>query len=76
MANQAGEPPVNGIDAEEHAVVARLGLLDRFLPVWILAAMALGLLLGKLVPGVQTALDAVKIGQTSLPIAVGLLLMM
>ncbi|MDQ1307761.1 MAG: arsenite transporter, partial [Actinomycetota bacterium] len=41
-----------------------------------LAAMALGLLLGKLLPGVQSALDSVKIWQTSLPIAVGLLLMM
>ena len=75
-ADQAGEPPVNAIDVDEQAVVGRLSLLDRFLPVWILAAMALGLLLGKFVPGVQTALDAVKIGQTSLPIALGLLLMM
>ena len=67
---------MNAIDVDEQAVVGRLSLLDRFLPVWILAAMALGLLLGKFVPGVQTALDAVKIGQTSLPIALGLLLMM
>ena len=58
------------------AVLQRLSLLNRFLPVWILAAMAAGLLLGRLVPGIQTALDAVKVGQTSLPIAVGLLLMM
>ena len=61
---------------EDEAVLQRLSLLDRFLPVWILAAMAGGLLLGKLVPGVQSALDAVKVGQTSLPIALGLLLMM
>ena len=54
----------------------RLSPLDRFLPVWILLAMAGGLLLGRLVPGVQSALDAVKVGQTSLPIALGLLLMM
>jgi len=58
------------------AVLARLSLLDRFLPVWILLAMALGLLLGRLVPSVQSALDSVKVGQTSLPIALGLLLMM
>ena len=57
-------------------MLQRLSLLNRFLPVWILAAMAAGLLLGRLVPGIQTALDAVKVGQTSLPIAVGLLLMM
>ena len=61
---------------DDEAVLQRLSLLDRFLPVWILAAMAAGLLLGRLVPGVQSALDAVKVGQTSLPIALGLLLMM
>ncbi|MFI0432843.1 MAG: ACR3 family arsenite efflux transporter [Candidatus Nanopelagicales bacterium] len=63
-------------DADEGAVLAKLSRLDRFLPVWILAAMAAGLLLGRLVPSVQTALDAVKVGSTSLPIALGLLLMM
>jgi ACR3 family arsenite transporter len=63
-------------DLEDEAVLQRLSVLDRFLPVWILAAMAFGLLLGRFVPGVQSALDAVKVGQTSLPIALGLLLMM
>jgi ACR3 family arsenite transporter len=63
-------------DPDEEAVLQRLSLLDRFLPVWILLAMAGGLLLGRLVPGVQGALDTVKVGQTSLPIALGLLLMM
>ena len=57
-------------------LAARLSTLDRFLPVWILAAMAAGLLLGRWFPGVQSGLDAVKVGQTSLPIALGLLLMM
>ncbi len=57
-------------------VLAKLSLLDRFLPVWILAAMAGGVILGRLVPGVQGALDSVKVDQTSLPIALGLLLMM
>lgn len=61
---------------EATAVVGRLSRLDRFLPVWILAAMALGLLLGQMVPGISTALDAVKVDQTSLPIAIGLFLMM
>jgi arsenite transporter len=63
-------------DPAEEAVLQRLSLLDRFLPIWILLAMAGGLLLGRLVPGVQAALDSVKIGETSLPIALGLLLMM
>ena len=60
--------------AEEPAV--RLSRVDRLLPVWIGLAMVAGLLLGRLVPGLDQALDAVRIGQTSLPIAIGLLLMM
>jgi ACR3 family arsenite transporter len=60
----------------EEAVVGKLSTLDRFLPVWIIAAMALGLLLGNVVPGLNTALEAVKVGEVSLPIAVGLLVMM
>lgn len=63
-------------DPEESTVIQRLSALDRFLPVWILLAMAVGLLLGRWLPGVQGALDTVKVGQTSLPIALGLLLMM
>ena len=62
--------------ADDAAVLARLSTLDRFLPVWILIAMAGGLLLGRFVPSVQGALDAVQIDGTSLPIALGLLLMM
>ncbi len=57
-------------------VVRKLSTLDRFLPVWIVAAMASGLLLGRGIPGLSTALDTVKIGSVSLPIAVGLLVMM
>jgi ACR3 family arsenite transporter len=60
----------------ETPVLAQLSTLDRFLPVWIVAAMALGLALGRLVPGLDTALEAVTVGDVSLPIAVGLLLMM
>ncbi len=58
------------------AVLARLPVLDRWLPLWILAAMALGLALGRLVPGLAAALDAVAIGSVSVPIAIGLLVMM
>jgi arsenite transporter len=57
-------------------VVARLSRVDRYLPVWIGSAMVAGLLLGRMLPGLDEALDAVKVGETSLPIALGLLLMM
>jgi arsenical-resistance protein len=60
----------------EHDVLHQLGVLDRYLPVWIGAAMVAGLLLGRMVSGLDDALDAVKIGSVSLPIAVGLLAMM
>lgn len=54
----------------------KLSLLDRFLPVWIGIAMSSGLLLGRLVPGLNTALDSVQVDGISLPIALGLLIMM
>ncbi|MGI5206487.1 ACR3 family arsenite efflux transporter [Spirillospora sp. CA-108201] len=57
-------------------MAGRLSPLDRFLPVWIGAAMALGLLAGRSIPGLGSALEAVKVGGISLPIALGLLVMM
>lgn len=57
-------------------IVKKLSTIDRFLPVWIFAAMAVGLLLGKRWPGLGTTLDRVKVDNVSLPIAVGLLWMM
>ncbi len=54
----------------------RLSFLDRFLTVWIFAAMALGIAVGSLVPSVPAALGAMSVGSTSVPIAVGLILMM
>ena len=62
--------------AQTGHVVARLSRLDRFLPVWILAAMATGLLLGRAVAGLDDALNTVQVGGVSLPIALGLLIMM
>lgn len=62
--------------ADEAAVVGRLSTLDRFLPLWIAVAMAAGLGLGALIPGFDDALDSLQIGTVSLPIALGLLLMM
>lgn len=60
----------------EHGVVGKLSTLDRFLPVWIGVAMAAGLLLGRLIPGLGDALSAVEFDGISVPIAIGLLIMM
>ena len=68
-----GEPRPSGGD---QPVISRLSRLDRFLPGWILAAMLAGLGLGAAIPGLNRALGKVAIHGTSLPIAVGLLLMM
>jgi ACR3 family arsenite transporter len=62
--------------SDASAVVGRLSTQDRFLPLWIALAMAVGLGLGAVIPGLNDALDALRIGTVSLPIAVGLLLMM
>nr|ABP44139.1 arsenical-resistance protein [Mycolicibacterium gilvum PYR-GCK] len=60
----------------DSAVVKKLSALDRMLPVWIGIAMVAGLLLGRLSPGLGDALSAVELDGISLPIAVGLLVMM
>ena len=61
---------------DDAPVLQKLSTLDRFLPVWIIAAMALGLALGRGLPGLGDALSVVEVGNVSLPIAIGLLLMM
>ncbi|WP_190815552.1 ACR3 family arsenite efflux transporter [Saccharopolyspora pogona] len=62
--------------AVDAPVVARLSTLDRLLPVWIGAALVVGLLAGRWIPGLGLALDAVQVDGISLPIALGLLVMM
>ncbi|MGH3884004.1 MAG: ACR3 family arsenite efflux transporter, partial [Pseudonocardiaceae bacterium] len=57
--------------SEQEASAGRLSTLDRFLPVWIGLAMAVGLVAGRSVPGLGSALDAVQVDGISLPIALG-----
>ncbi|WML79053.1 ACR3 family arsenite efflux transporter [Streptomyces sp. VNUA74] len=63
-------------DPTTSPVAGRLSFVDRYLAVWILVAMAAGLGLGRLVPGLGDALAKVTVTGVSLPIALGLLVMM
>jgi ACR3 family arsenite transporter len=66
----------DAVTADEAGVVRKLSALDRYLPVWILLAMAVGLILGRTFPGLNDSLDTIKFDTVSLPIAIGLLAMM
>ena len=70
----AGTTPT--VTAAETAVSARLSTLDRYLAVWIILAMFAGLALGRFVPGLDSALSAIELDGVSVPIALGLLVMM
>lgn len=67
---------IQGLDAPVKAAPARLSTLDKWLPAWIGLAMVAGLALGRLVPGLSGLLSRLEVGGISLPIALGLLIMM
>jgi arsenite transporter len=75
-AGEAFRGPGAPISVEEALVLKKLPPLDRFLPLWIALAMGAGLGLGTLIPSLDDRLDELRVGTVSLPIAIGLLLMM
>lgn len=54
----------------------RLSFLDRYLTFWIFGAMGVGLILGTLIPNFSEVLSKMQVGTTSIPIAIGLIVMM
>lgn len=60
----------------KRTIVKKLSFLDRYLTLWIFMAMGLGVLLGMLVPALSSILERMSVGSTSIPIALGLILMM
>lgn len=66
----------SGPKSSDAPVLDRLSALDRWLPLWILLAMAIGLLAGRAYPDLGARLDAMQVAGVSAPIAIGLLWMM
>jgi ACR3 family arsenite transporter len=64
------------MQTQNGGIARKLSFLDRYLTVWIFAAMGLGITLGFVAPGFTAALNRMSVGTTSVPIAIGLILMM
>src|SRR5450830_565507 len=61
---------------EELGKSKHLDFFDRYLFIWIFVCMGIGLGLGKLFPGMEHSIDSIKVGFVSIPIAIGLFMMM
>ncbi len=61
---------------QDQSIIGKLSFLDRYLTLWIFMSMGLGIFLGKFVPQFSNALERMSVGSTSIPIAIGLILMM
>lgn len=59
-----------------NSAIKKLSFLDRYLTLWIFIAMGLGVFLGKALPVIPKMLESMSVGSTSIPIAIGLILMM
>ena len=68
-------PPTTPLEPRA-AAVKKLSFLDRFLTLWIFLAMLVGVAIANFVPGVTRAITGLSVGTTSIPIAIGLILMM